>query len=114
VYLHALLTWTLDGCGYSPVNNRATAQISFSMLRPNKSYMACCDVLCINMCVCMYVCMYVCVFMCVCYRNTNVVDLHVIVYRQTFRSVKLTTGKNGKKTELTGKGPLRRRRSALD
>jgi hypothetical protein len=26
----------------------------------------------------------------------------------------LTTGKKGKKTELTGKGPLRRRRSALD
>jgi hypothetical protein len=29
-------------------------------------------------------------------------------------SVKLTTGKKGKKTGLTGKGPLRRRRSALD
>jgi hypothetical protein len=28
--------------------------------------------------------------------------------------VKLTTGKKGQKTELTGKGPLRRRRSALD
>jgi hypothetical protein len=37
------------------------------------------------------------------------------VYKQTLRSVKLTTGKKGKKTtELTGKGPLRRRRSALD
>jgi hypothetical protein len=30
------------------------------------------------------------------------------------RSVKLTTGKKGQKTELTGKRPLRRRRSALD
>jgi hypothetical protein len=30
------------------------------------------------------------------------------------RSVKLTTGKKGKKTELTGKGPLMKRRSALD
>jgi hypothetical protein len=37
-----------------------------------------------------------------------------IVYKQTLRSVKLTTGKKGKKTELTGKGPLRRRRSELD
>jgi hypothetical protein len=37
-----------------------------------------------------------------------------IVYKQTLRSVKLTTGKKGKKTELNGKGPLRRRRSALD
>jgi hypothetical protein len=37
-----------------------------------------------------------------------------IVYKQTLRSVKLTTGKKGKKTELTGKGPLRRRRSALE
>jgi hypothetical protein len=37
-----------------------------------------------------------------------------IVYKQTLRSVKLTTGKKGQKTELTGKGPLRRRRSALD
>jgi hypothetical protein len=36
------------------------------------------------------------------------------VYKQTLRSVKLTTGKKGKKTELTGKGPLRRRRSAKD
>jgi hypothetical protein len=36
------------------------------------------------------------------------------VYKQTLRSVKLTTGKKGTKTELTGKGPLRRRRSALD
>jgi hypothetical protein len=36
------------------------------------------------------------------------------VYKQTLRSVKLTTGKKGKKRELTGKGPLRRRRSALD
>jgi hypothetical protein len=35
------------------------------------------------------------------------------VYKQTLRSVKLT-GKKGQKTELTGKGPLRRRRSALD
>jgi hypothetical protein len=35
------------------------------------------------------------------------------VYKQTLRSVKLT-GKKGKKSELTGKGPLRRRRSALD
>jgi hypothetical protein len=33
---------------------------------------------------------------------------------QTLRSVKLKTGKKGQKTELTGKGPLRRRRSALD
>jgi hypothetical protein len=33
---------------------------------------------------------------------------------QTLRSVKLTTGKKGQKTELTVKGPLRRRRSALD
>jgi hypothetical protein len=33
---------------------------------------------------------------------------------QTLRSVILTTGKKGKKTELTGKGPLRRRRSAMD
>jgi hypothetical protein len=37
-----------------------------------------------------------------------------IVYKQTLRSVKLTTGKKGQKTELTGKGPLRRRQSALD
>jgi hypothetical protein len=36
------------------------------------------------------------------------------VYKQTLRNVKLTPGKKGKKTELTGKGPLRRRRSALD
>jgi hypothetical protein len=36
------------------------------------------------------------------------------VYKQTLRSVKLTTGEKGQKTELTGKGPLRRRRSALD
>jgi hypothetical protein len=36
------------------------------------------------------------------------------VYKQTLRSVKLTTGKKGQITELTGKGPLRRRRSALD
>jgi hypothetical protein len=36
------------------------------------------------------------------------------VYKQTLRSVKLTTGKKGKKRELTGRGPLRRRRSALD
>ena len=34
--------------------------------------------------------------------------------KQTLRSVKLTTGKKGQKTELTGKRPLRRRRSALD
>jgi hypothetical protein len=37
-----------------------------------------------------------------------------IVYKQTLRSVKLTIGKKGKKTELIGNGPLRRRRSALD
>jgi hypothetical protein len=37
-----------------------------------------------------------------------------IVYKQILRSVKLTTGKKDKKIELTGKGPLRRRRSALD
>jgi hypothetical protein len=37
-----------------------------------------------------------------------------IVYKQTLRTVKLTTGKKGQKTELTGKGPLRRRRPALD
>jgi hypothetical protein len=37
-----------------------------------------------------------------------------IVYKQTLRSVKLTTEKKGQKTELTGKGPLRRRSSALD
>jgi hypothetical protein len=37
-----------------------------------------------------------------------------IVYKQTLKSVKLTTGKKGKKTELTGKGPLRRRRSSLE
>jgi hypothetical protein len=30
------------------------------------------------------------------------------------RSVKLTTGKKGKKIEWTGRGPLKRRRSALD
>jgi hypothetical protein len=36
------------------------------------------------------------------------------VYKQTLGCVKLTTGKKGQKTELTGKGPLRRRRSALD
>jgi hypothetical protein len=36
------------------------------------------------------------------------------VYKQTLRSVKLTTEKKGQKTELTGKGPFRRRRSALD
>jgi hypothetical protein len=36
------------------------------------------------------------------------------MYKQTLRSVKLTTGKKGKKTELTGKGSLRRRSSALD
>jgi hypothetical protein len=29
------------------------------------------------------------------------------MYKQTLRSVKLTTGKKGKKTELTGRGPLR-------
>jgi hypothetical protein len=37
-----------------------------------------------------------------------------IVYKQTLRSVKLTTGKKGQKTELTGRGSLWRRRSALD
>ena len=36
------------------------------------------------------------------------------MYKQTLRTVKVTTGKKGKETELTGKGPLRRRRSALD
>jgi hypothetical protein len=36
------------------------------------------------------------------------------VYKQTLRSVKLTTEKKGKKRELTGRGSLRRRRSALD
>jgi hypothetical protein len=41
-------------------------------------------------------------------------DKYRTVYKQTLRSVKFTTGKRGKKTELTGKGPLRRRRSALD
>jgi hypothetical protein len=37
-----------------------------------------------------------------------------IVYKRTLRSVKLTTGKKGTKIEWTGRGPLRRRRSALD
>jgi hypothetical protein len=37
-----------------------------------------------------------------------------IVYKQILRSVKLTTGKKGKKIEWTGRGPLRRRRSAMD
>jgi hypothetical protein len=36
------------------------------------------------------------------------------VYKQILRRVKLTTGKKGQKTELTGKGQLRRRRSTLD
>jgi hypothetical protein len=36
------------------------------------------------------------------------------VYKQILRSVKLTTGEKGKKIEWTGRGPLRRRRSALD
>jgi hypothetical protein len=36
------------------------------------------------------------------------------VYKQTLINVKLTAGKKGQKRELTGKGPLRRRRSALD
>jgi hypothetical protein len=36
------------------------------------------------------------------------------VYKQILRSVKLTTEKKGKKIEWTGRGPLRRRRSALD
>jgi hypothetical protein len=31
-----------------------------------------------------------------------------IVYKQTLRSVKLTTGRKVKRKELTGKGPLRR------
>jgi hypothetical protein len=30
------------------------------------------------------------------------------VYKHILRSVKLTTGKKGKKIELTGRGPLRR------
>jgi hypothetical protein len=37
-----------------------------------------------------------------------------IVYKQTLRSVKLTTGKKYQKIEWTVRGPLRRRRSALD
>jgi hypothetical protein len=36
------------------------------------------------------------------------------VYKQILRSVKLTTGKKGQKIEWTGRGLLRRRRSALD
>jgi hypothetical protein len=36
------------------------------------------------------------------------------VYKQILRSVKLTTGKKGQRIEWTGRGPLRRRRSALD
>jgi hypothetical protein len=36
------------------------------------------------------------------------------VYKQILRSVKLTTGMKVKKTELIGKGLLRRRRAALD
>jgi hypothetical protein len=36
------------------------------------------------------------------------------IYKQILRSVKLTTGKKGKKIEWTGRVPLRRRRSALD
>jgi hypothetical protein len=36
------------------------------------------------------------------------------VYKQILRSVKLTTGKKGQKIEWTGRGPLRRQRSALD
>jgi hypothetical protein len=36
------------------------------------------------------------------------------VYKQILINAKLKTGKTGRKTELTGKSPLRRRRSALD
>jgi hypothetical protein len=36
------------------------------------------------------------------------------VYKQILRSVKLTNGKKGQKIEWTGRGTLRRRRSALD
>jgi hypothetical protein len=46
--------------------------------------------------------------------NTEITTDGGIVYKQILKSVKFTTGKKGKKTELTGRGPLRRRRSALD
>jgi hypothetical protein len=36
------------------------------------------------------------------------------VYKQILIDVKLKTGKRGQKAELTGRSPLRRRRSALD
>jgi hypothetical protein len=36
------------------------------------------------------------------------------VYRQILINAKLRTGKRGQSTELTGRSPLRRRRSALD
>ena len=36
------------------------------------------------------------------------------MYRQTLIKVKLQTGQRGQKTELTGRGTLRRGRSALD
>jgi hypothetical protein len=36
------------------------------------------------------------------------------MYKQILRSVKLITGKKGQEIEWTGRGPLRRRRSALD
>jgi len=37
-----------------------------------------------------------------------------IVYKQIRINAKLQIGKRGQKTELTGRSPLRRRRSALD
>jgi hypothetical protein len=36
------------------------------------------------------------------------------MYKQTVIDAKLKTGKRSQKTELTGRSPLRRRRSALD
>jgi len=36
------------------------------------------------------------------------------VYRLILIDAKLKTGKRGQKTQLTGRSPLRRRRSALD
>jgi len=36
------------------------------------------------------------------------------VYKQILIDAKLQIGKRGRKTELTGRSPLRRRRAALD
>ena len=36
------------------------------------------------------------------------------IYKQILIHAKIKNGKRGKKTELTGRSPLRRRRSAMD